>query len=86
MPLPQERIHTIDDIYNLPEGERAELINGQIYYMAPPSTAHQRTLSFLHLEIGNHIRNNNGSSRQRMKIVIQTTWSQIYPLFATKTN
>ena len=61
MPLPQERIHTIDDIYNLPEGERAELINGQIYYMAPPSTAHQRTLSFLHLEIGNHIRNNNGS-------------------------
>ena len=40
MPLPQERIHTIDDIYNLPEGERAELINGQIYYMAPPSTAH----------------------------------------------
>ena len=61
MPLPKERIHTIDDIYNLPEGERAELINGQIYYMAPPSTAHQRTLSFLHLEIGNHIRNNNGS-------------------------
>lgn len=61
MPLPQESIHTIDDIYNLPEGERAELINGQIYYMAPPSTAHQRTLSFLHLEIGNHIRNNDGS-------------------------
>ena len=35
MPLPKERIYTIDDIYNLPEGERAELINGQIYYMAP---------------------------------------------------
>ena len=61
MPLPKEGVYTIDDIYNLPEGERAELINGQIYYMAPPSTAHQRTLSFLHLEIGNHIRNNNGS-------------------------
>lgn len=39
MPLPKERIHTIDDIYNLPEGERAELINGQVYFMAPPSTA-----------------------------------------------
>ncbi len=28
--------YTVKDIYALPEGERAELINGQIYYMAPP--------------------------------------------------
>lgn len=28
----------IDDIYALPDGERAELIDGKIYYMAPPST------------------------------------------------
>ena len=48
MPLPKERIHTIDDIYNLPEGERAELINGQIYYMAPPSTA---PVSYTHLDV-----------------------------------
>lgn len=61
MPLPREQIYTIDDIYNLPEGERAELLDGNIYYMAPPSTTHQRILSFLHLEIGNYIRNNNGS-------------------------
>ena len=25
MPLPKERIYTIDDIYALPDGERAEL-------------------------------------------------------------
>ena len=31
MPLPKERIYTIDDIYALPDGERAELIDGQIY-------------------------------------------------------
>ena len=37
MPLPEETIYTIDDIYNLPEGTRAELIDGQIYYMAPSS-------------------------------------------------
>ena len=37
MTLPQERIYTTDDIYNLPDGERAELIDGQIYYMAPPA-------------------------------------------------
>ena len=41
MPLPKERIYTIDDIYALPDGERAELIDGQIYMMAPPNTRHQ---------------------------------------------
>ena len=41
MPLPKEQIYTVDDIYNLPEGTRAELIDGQIYYMAPPSRIHQ---------------------------------------------
>ncbi len=42
MPLVKEDIYTIEDIYNLPEGERAELIDGQIYYMAPPSRKHQK--------------------------------------------
>ena len=42
MPLPKEEIYTIDDIYALPEGERAELIDGHIYYMAPPSRTHQK--------------------------------------------
>ena len=39
MPLPKEELYTIGDIYSLPEGERAELIDGQIYDMAPPETA-----------------------------------------------
>lgn len=60
MPLPEEHTYTIDDIYNLPKGRRAELIGGQIYNMAPPGTAHQRTLSFLLLEIGTYIRDTNG--------------------------
>ena len=42
MPLLKENTYTIEDIYALPEGERAELIDGQIYYMAPPSRKHQR--------------------------------------------
>lgn len=54
--LAQERSWTIEDIYNLPDGSRAELIDGQIYNMAPPTTRHQRILSFLHLEIGDYIR------------------------------
>ena len=36
MPLLKEKVYTIEDIYALPEGERAELIDGQIYYMSPP--------------------------------------------------
>ena len=39
MPLPKERIYTIDDIYALPDGERAELIDGQIYMMATTRSA-----------------------------------------------
>ena len=35
MALPQYEEYTVEDIYNLPEGTRAELIDGQIYYMAP---------------------------------------------------
>lgn len=38
--------YTIDDIYSLPDGERAELIDGKIYYMAPPNTRHQRLVHF----------------------------------------
>ena len=37
MPLLEEKVYTIDDIYALPEGERAELIDGHIYYTAPPN-------------------------------------------------
>lgn len=61
MPLPKERVYTIDNIYNLPDGERAELIDGQIYYMAPPSTKHQRLAGKLFNEISNYIHDNNGT-------------------------
>ena len=44
MPLPNTRIYTIEDIYALPEGERAELIDGRLYNMAPPSRIHQEIL------------------------------------------
>ncbi len=58
-PFPQENAYTIQDIYALPEGERAELIDGQIYRMAPPNRRHQEILSFLHLAIGNYIAKNS---------------------------
>lgn len=60
MSLTQEKVYTINDIYSLPDGERAELIDGQIYYISPPSRTHQRISSYLHNEIYNYIRKNDG--------------------------
>ena len=58
--LRKEAFYTIDDIYALPDGERAELIDGQIYYMAPPSRTHQRLSMFLSSAILAHIREKGG--------------------------
>lgn len=59
--LAQERFYTIDDIYALPDGERAELIDGQIYYMAPPARKHQFIAGELFTIINNHIKSKGGS-------------------------
>ncbi|MCI8293083.1 MAG: Uma2 family endonuclease [Hespellia sp.] len=61
MALLQEKIYTVKDIYALPEGQRAELVDGQLYMMAPPSTVHQRLVSHFTQQIGNYIHSNNGS-------------------------
>ncbi len=53
--------YTVKDIYALPEGERAELINGQIYYMAPPSRSHQRIVLSLSRKIADYIEANKGN-------------------------
>lgn len=63
MPLIQERIYTTEDIYALPEGQRAELIDGQIYDMAPPNTIHQMLVSGLTVTITNYIRSKGGACK-----------------------
>ena len=56
----RENSYTVDDIYDLPDGERAELIDGKIYYMAPPSTKHQRLVRKFTYEIERYIRQHEG--------------------------
>lgn len=63
MALPQEKTYTIEDIYNLPEGTRAELIDGQIYYMAPPSRMHQEILGALYRNIADYIDAKKGDCK-----------------------
>lgn len=61
--LAQKKDYTIDDIYALPDGERAELIDGQIYMMAPPTRKHQDIAGELFGNIREYLRTNTGSCR-----------------------
>ena len=61
MPQLQEKSYTIEDIYALPDGQRAELIDGHMYMMAPPGTTHQRISYSLARKISDYIDQKNGS-------------------------
>ena len=61
MPMPKELTYTIEDIYNLPDGQRAELIDGVIYDMAPPSRMHQKLVMEISATLRSHIRSKGGS-------------------------
>ncbi len=63
MPTPQSKLFTIDNIYALPEGQRAELIDGQIYNMAPPSAIHQELVMELSATLRNYIRDKQGKCK-----------------------
>ena len=55
--------YTEEDYYNLPDDARAELINGQFYYMASPSRIHQEVVHFFDKKIGNYIDSQDGSCK-----------------------
>lgn len=63
MPLLKTSTHTIDDIYALPDGQRAELIDGQIYDMAPPSPLHQELVALFTTALQNYISKNCGNCK-----------------------
>lgn len=63
MPLPEHDIYTTDYIYSLPEGERAELIDGVIYDMAPPMRIHQEFVSIFTTILNQYIKSKNGECK-----------------------
>ena len=56
----QQRLYTIDDIYNLPDGVRAELIDGKLYYMASPTRTHQKIAGELYYAVAGYIKSRGG--------------------------
>ena len=63
MAFAHERIYTIDDIYALPDGQRAELIDGRMYMMTPPRRIHQEIVSQLTKVIGQYIDAHDGKCK-----------------------
>lgn len=55
--------YTIADIEALPKGKRAELIDGELFWMDTPTWAHQDILMQLSIEISLYIRKKRGKCR-----------------------
>ena len=56
-------LYTVADIEALPEGERAELIDGEMFIMAAPTWKHQDLLAWMMYVIKRHIMENKGKCR-----------------------
>lgn len=52
--------YTIEDVYALPEGQRAELIDGALYMMSPPGRIHQELVYQLGRKVGDYIDAHHG--------------------------
>lgn len=59
MPLPKP-IATAEDYWALPDGVRAELINGELWDLASPSRAHQEVVHIIDRSLGNFIAEHGG--------------------------
>lgn len=59
----EDRVYTVRDIEALPEGERAELIDGKMYMMATPTLTHQELLGWLYFKIRSYIVEKGGPCR-----------------------
>lgn len=63
MPLPQKQVYTSEDYWDLPDSQRAELIDGHLYNMAPPNRIHQELVQQLSRTIGNYIHSKKGNCK-----------------------
>ena len=52
--------YTLEDYYQFPDDVRLELIDGVIYYMSSPTSAHQLIGGYIHSRMLQHVLNNGG--------------------------
>ena len=52
--------YTIEDVEKLPDGKRAELVDGEMYLMSTPSRKHQRVLGELYSAVSDYIKKKGG--------------------------
>ena len=62
MPL-SDNSYSAEDYWNLPEGTRAELIEGELWDLAFPSRIHQEIVAELTTNLRTTIRNNGGACK-----------------------
>lgn len=63
MSVDGKKTYTVADIEALPEGERAELIDGELFMMAAPALIHQDMLTWLTVRIGSYVMKHKGSCK-----------------------
>ena len=63
MPQLNEKTYTAEDYWNLPNDTHAELIDGELIMMAPPSPIHQEITLAIATEIRNYIRKKAGDCK-----------------------
>ena len=84
--LARTNIYTEEDYYNLPENVRAELIDGQIYNMTPPSRRYQTIAQELFSVINSYIKLKGGFCEAFLPCLpffctkmTKTMWNRIFP-------
>ena len=56
----QDYEYTSEDYWSLPDGERAELIDGMLYAMTPPNRRHQELVGGLYRALADHVDAHGG--------------------------
>ena len=62
----EERLYTLDDYYRIPNDVRAELIDGRLFYMQSPTSAHQNIIGELYFATRLFIKEKNGTCQPFM--------------------
>lgn len=88
-----KKTYTIDDIYKLSAGERAELIDEHLYPINPPNQKYQEVLNYLSAEIKLYIESKNLDCEIYiapfpviLKLMEKPMWNQILVLFVINLN